>query len=206
MKNCAIALFALLLVTQVPIGCSTGFRYDAGEYEIVGIDVSAGQHSEDWHTLHEWDFTSPDTLIDTMLGIIISGEQKFVEEEPNQHFQNPFITTAMADPAPPTPTEGMGIALISIYAEESVFADGKEFKAGETLSSLFSVNVYGSVVSTLPKYTQTSNSWTGEYEASIRLQFTGDLDKPLAQPLTIKVTLENEDELEDTTRKIVIKP
>lgn len=206
MKSKILVGIIFIAFTQLPMSCGrTGFG-GIGEYEIEGIDVSAGQISKEDYGLHEYDFTSPDTLVDSLLGIAIMGKQKFAEEPPKPRLQNPFVTVAMADPPPPRPADGMDIALISIYADESVFADGKEFKAGKTLSNLFSVRAYGGIISTLPKYIESSNSWTEDYDATITLQFTGSLDKPLAQPLTIKVTLENESEFEDTTRKIVIKP
>lgn len=195
----SFAIILLMIITQLPVACDS----DPGEFEIIGIRANIGEVVSDRYNIQNRDFSSADTLRDTSLGIRINSQTQYVFH-PNK-FQNPFVSSAMAKPIPPAPADGMAIALISIYGEDTVFANNKVFAPGDALSTLFVALGDKKAQFSIPKYIETEQPWSA-YDQIVQLQFAGALNKPMSQKLSVKITLKNSTELEGTTPKIVIKP
>lgn len=196
-----IVLF-IVLSTGVPISCDmTGSS--SYIYRIESLGIAAGQISD---MANPYSFSKAvfdpaplDTMKSSDLAIEIRIEETSVIADAASFS---FIASAYADPIPPAAESRL--SLISIYAEESIFAYGMEYKAGDNLANLFSISsLYYSSQSSILKFIQEFDNWYTDDR--LYLEFIPPLDQPLAQHLLIDVTLENGTVFNLETAKIVVE-
>lgn len=191
---------SLILFTGIPISCIYGPF--GSEFRIEALDVSVGQFQvqDDFASFIEVAYNqgNGDTLSVSKLVIEIS-----ISETSNvaSRISLGLTPSAFADPAPPRAESEL--SLISIYAEESIFADGVAYEAGENLTPLFSLasSYYNEPMAVL-NFIDQFEGW--DQSDQLYLTFTTAIDQPIAQPFKIDVTLENGMVFELETEKVVV--
>lgn len=194
-------ILSLILFTGVPISCDDDNDPQSNIFRIESLGVAVGQFQveNDPHSFQEESFTQrSDTLKSTSLAIKISIEET---SKVQLAASFSFIPSTYALPAPPIAESKL--SLISIYAEEPIFAEGTEYEAGENLANLFylSSTYYGPSKPIL-KYIELIEEWL--INDNLCLELVAHLDQPLAQPLMVDVTLANGTVFNLETQKIVV--
>ncbi len=209
MKKIVIILFVIFVVFTVPFSCdptnsgygSSSYRIDSLSLEVVKMTKLSEYPYYKYDLFGSSGYLATDTVSSDVFGLKIAiAEQTYVMN--NNSFSSPFIHSAFADPVPPSPISN--IALISIYSDSEVFANGVKYEIGENLVNLFMArgDDFSEPQSVLKFVDQLSNWY---YWYAIFLEMHASLDQPIDQKFQVKVTLEDGTVFEMETPRVMIK-
>ncbi|MFK7953323.1 MAG: hypothetical protein AB8B73_10800 [Ekhidna sp.] len=197
-----VIVLSLILLTGIPISCDATGGNGSGFLRIESFALTVGlfKESENPNSFSPkiFDPAPFDTLSYADLAIELRvNETSFIASaQPHS-----LISSAFADPAPPRLESK--ISLISIYAQQSVYAGGVEYEAGENLTNLFLISSRYSESTTVLNFIKDEQGLY-LYE-SVYMILNTPLDEPFEQSLLIDITLEDGRVFNLESPKIVVK-